>query len=524
MWLHKRFFVIIMVSIIDFFNTQTAFPMQSQAQQIAALQAQLDGLREQLKTEVATATKRFDDYHVVANGAMRDVGRMDAVTAQAAGHAEKALTDTIEARTRIGEIEARIDQIGHAVANFAHDTEQVTEKSKADFSAHAEEERVNTVKLVEKTIEKTIEEVLREKSNPELERDKERIRADAYTKGVEKECESNQKIVRDNITKIAIAIVVTALCIYILKYGLPLLINYLTQPRIISETSRPGLFEWFKPKPTADIADLIFTPSLQKQLLDLLLRVQTAKKFNEALPNVLFYGDPGTGKTAFVKALAYESGLDYALTSGSEFAKITDLNHANNELRKLLNWAKRSKNGLIVFIDEAESLFANRKLATTSKSTQDFINTFLSLVSDQSQKKVLFIFATNHPFKLDDAITNRIGINVEFTLPEVAQREKILSMYLVKAAQENEDAVVDLHPDLIKLLPKYAESLKGFSPRAIKFVAEEMIINARRQEAMQLTSDIALAAIDQAKRSLQQTSLWEKERNEWAGGLNVIHA
>ena len=174
--------------------------------------------------------------------------------------------------------------------------------------------------------------------------------------------------------------------------------------------------------------------------------------------------------------------------------------------------------GLIVFIDEAESLFANRKLPTTSKATQDFINTFLSLVSDQSQKKVMFIFATNHPFKLDDAITNRIGINIEFTLPKASEREKILLMYLAKFAQENEDAIVDFHPEIMRLLSKYADSLEGFSPRAIKFVAEEMIINARRQESMQLTNEIAQAVIDQAKHSLQQTELWEKERNEWTGG------
>lgn len=136
----------------------------------------------------------------------------------------------------------------------------------------------------------------------------------------------------------------------------------------------------------------------------------------------------------------------------------------------------------------------------------------------------MFIFSTNHPFKLDDAITNRIGINIEFTLPEASEREKILSMYLVKAAQDNEEAIVDLHPEFIKSFSKYADSLKGFSPRAIKFVAEEMVINARRLEPMLLTNDLALAIIDQAKHSLKQTELWEKERNEWTGGLNVIHA
>ncbi len=323
------------------------------------------------------------------------------------------------------------------------------------------------------------------------------------------------------LVKISIAIITIALCIYILKYGLPLLINYLTRPYVISETSSSGLFEFFKTKQSACVDDLIFSPLLQKQLLDLLLRVQDARKYDESLPNVLFYGVPGTGKTAFVKALAYSSGLDYALTSGSEFAKITNPNDANNELRRLIRWAQRSKKGLVVFIDEVESLFANRKLPTTSKKTQDFINTFLSLVSDQSQKRVMFIFATNQPFKLDDAITNRIGINIEFTLPEASEREKIFSMYLSKFAKENQDFLVGFHPEINNFMGKYVENLKDFSPRAIKFIAEEMIINARRQEPMMLTHEIVQAVIDKARDSLQKMGLWERERSEWSRSFAV---
>jgi len=309
------------------------------------------------------------------------------------------------------------------------------------------------------------------------------------------------------IMKLSLAIIAVSFFIYTIKYGIPVLMNYLVQPRVISETSRG----WVKPKKNINIDGLIFTPSLQKQLSDLLLRAQSAKKYNEVLPNILFHGASGTGKTAFAKALAYASGLDYALTSGSEFLKITDLRIANDELRKLLDWAKKGKKGLIVFIDEAESLFANRRLSTTPRATQDFINTFLSLISDQSQKKLMFIFATNHPFKLDDAIINRIGINVEFTLPQPAEREKILFMYLFKFAQENKEAIVDLQP-VKKKLSLYTESLDGFSPRAIKFVAQEMIIKARRQTPRQLTDAIAQAIIDDAKRSLQEAEQWKEER------------
>jgi hypothetical protein len=322
----------------------------------------------------------------------------------------------------------------------------------------------------------------------------EKIRAQANidaTVGAEKEKWDNiHKIIENSkpIVKIAIITIATALCIYCIKYGIPMLRDYFARPRVISETSKTGWSKWFYTKPKVDIDDLIFKPDLQKQLFDLLLRVQCAKKYTESLPNVLF-------------------------------AKITNLNDANNELRKLLNWAKKSSKGLIVAIDEAESLFANRRLLTTSKATQDFINTFLSLISDQSQKKVMFIFATNHPFKLDDAITNRIGINIEFSLPQAAEREKILYMYLVKSAQKNKDAIVYLHPEIMRLLPKYADELDRFSPRAIKFIAEEMVICARQQESRQLTNDIAQEVIYAAKNSLNETMEWEKERNEWIGGL-----
>jgi len=302
---------------------------------------------------------------------------------------------------------------------------------------------------------------------------------------------------------------------------MPVFINYMTRPRVISEFSSN---RWFKYQPRISINDLIFAPALNDQLQDLLVRVETAKKYNETLPNVLLYGDSGTGKTAFVRALAHASGLEYALTSGSEFAKITDLGQANEELRKLLTWAKKSKKGLIIFIDEAESLFANRKLPTTAKKTQDFINTFLSLVQDQSQKNLMFILATNHPFKLDDAVTNRIGKSIEFTLPEAPEREKILLMYLAKFAQENKEAIVNFPPEIKQLLPKYAEALKGLSPRAIKFVAEEMIIHARRQKFMQLTDDIAQAVIEKSKHSLQQTKHWEEARDKWVGAMAAVQA
>jgi Holliday junction resolvasome RuvABC ATP-dependent DNA helicase subunit len=502
------FLKIIAISCISITHSMGQKPQAAQQADFGKIQQQVDATLARVREIQAESDKNvrlINQFRGIAEG-----GNARAL------EAFKMATNALELLNRIL---PDIGKFQDVAAALAHEYEQLSARLKSDAAA----ERVTAKEVAEQVAAS----ILRNKEPLD---DKIKV-AEATAKVAN---EGNVKIAGMHwdefrktlsdpkfLTKIAIWMVAIALCIYITKYGLPIFANYLTRPYVISETSRPGLFEWFKTRQPVNIEDLIFAPAQQKQLLDLLLRVQTAKKYKESLPNVLFYGVPGTGKTAFVKALAYESGLDYALTSGSEFAKITNLNDANNELRRLLNWANRSKNGLIIFIDEAESLFANRKLRTTSKEAQDFINTFLSLVSDQSQKNVMFIFATNYPFKLDDAITNRIGINIEFTLPEAPEREKILSMYMSKFAQENEDAIVDLHPDVISSIPKYANDLVGFSPRAIKFAAEEMIINARRQTPMLLTNEIVQVVIDQVKNGLQETAFWEMERNEWVGSLSA---
>ena len=61
---------------------------------------------------------------------------------------------------------------------------------------------------------------------------------------------------------IAATIIVIALCIYIINMAL-CIHKLFNKPKVIIETSRPGLFEWFKYKPIINIDDLIFIPPLQ---------------------------------------------------------------------------------------------------------------------------------------------------------------------------------------------------------------------------------------------------------------------
>jgi len=507
----RRFFVLI--ALLSILTNKSAHPVQSQKERYQALYDQVNTCIHRSNQALALAYSSNE----TSIGAYEGANKVLDLLSLTSELATKLNTD-IEGLKNVG------TTLTQQAQSFTENLVREYDRLSAALSEEVAQAKEIKIQLAQEQNDRNLEEKIQlerarihERHQHGIYEMEEKIRAKALVKAEETKWNKIHEIVGNpkTLLKIALAITVVSLSVYAIKYGIPALINYFSRPYVISETSKAGWFEWQRQPLEITLNDFVFHPSMEKQLFNLAERIKSAQMYNENLPNILFYGAPGTGKSAFAKALAYHSGLDYAITSGSEFAKITNLNDANNELRNLLNWGKNSSNGLIIFIDETESLFANKKLQATSKLTQDFINTFLSLIPDASQKNVMFIFATNHPFKLDDAITSRIGINIEFPLPEAPEREKILTLYLEKFALENEDALVAVLPEVLQALPGYADSLDGLSPRAIKFVAEEMIIAARRQAFKQLTNDLAQKVLNQAKQSLQETLLWEKERNQW---------
>lgn len=468
---HARLLVLAIAITINIFNISSAFSMEER----------VNYLRRHVNNSVHRVNESMALAHN-ANGA------------------------SIRAFERANEVLETVNDLTERIENITEDVEEAEQRVDAAKRARDVKEKIQLEKAK-----------IREKHRQGIYEQTEKIRAQASVEVEAEKWNKIQEIFTDpkTVLNMFIGITLVALSFYTIKHGIPAFMHHITRPRVISETSTSNWFESDPERPIS-IDDLIFAPALQKKLIDLALRIESAQTYHENLPNILLYGASGTGKTTLVKALAYFSGLDYAFTSGSEFTKITNLDVANNELRNLLNWAKKSDRGLIVFIDEAESLFANRKLPTTTKATQDFINTFLALVSDASQKNVMFVFATNHPFKLDDALIDRIGLTIELPLPEAPEREKILDLYLGKFAQENEEARVTVNPEVVQALPTYAENLKGLSPRALKFVAEEMIVAARRERYRQLTPDIAQKVLAEAKHNLQETERWQQEREQWA--------
>jgi len=117
---------------------------------------------------------------------------------------------------------------------------------------------------------------------------------------------------------------------------------------------------------------------------------------------------------------------------GSDIAPMGPL--AVRELNKLFDWADKQKNGIILFIDEADAFLRNRKSGEMSEYMRHTINSFLYRTGSPSDN-VIIVLATNAPEQLDEAVHDRIDEIIGFGLPSVNERKTMLFHYLVKYCQ-----------------------------------------------------------------------------------------
>ncbi|KAJ4789421.1 ATPase family AAA domain-containing protein 3 [Rhynchospora pubera] len=184
---------------------------------------------------------------------------------------------------------------------------------------------------------------------------------------------------------------------------------------------------------------IILHPSL-KQRIELLARAtENTKSHGAPFRNMLFYGPPGTGKTLVARHMARKSGLDYAMMTGGDVAPLGS--EAVTKIHQIFDWAKKSKKGLLLFIDEADAFLCERNSVYMSEAQRSALNALLFRTGDQSRDIVL-VLATNRPGDLDSAVTDRIDEVIEFPLPGPQERFQLIKLYFdqyIKNKNEGED-------------------------------------------------------------------------------------
>lgn len=285
-----------------------------------------------------------------------------------------------------------------------------------------------------------------------------------------------------------------------------------------------------KQRSTKDLMKgVILKPELEAQIRAISYAVLNRKKHYAPYRNFLFYGPPGTGKTLFAKRLALKSGMDYAVMSGADISPLGPA--AIHELHSLFNWANKTGNGIILFIDEADAFLRKRRGdQPLSENLRNAINAFLYRTGSQSDKFML-ILATNTPEQLDDAILDRVDELVLFEKPGLQERIDMLYHYLLLYCNPPKTTYEKLkflwkHPKSLytgrkligmegvddKVIERMARKAEGFSGRELVKMVVAWHDAAFAQESPVLTPEVMEKILDKLRDMHEVKQTWgEKE-------------
>jgi hypothetical protein len=194
-------------------------------------------------------------------------------------------------------------------------------------------------------------------------------------------------------------------------------------------------FPAFKIHTSLNINDLILSPQVREEVdhiqiwmnhqKELSQNPQLQKRFKRGY-RALFYGPPGTGKTLTASLLgATHNRMVYRIDLSqivSKYIGETEKNLANIfDIAENKDW--------ILFFDEAESLFSKRTDVGDSKDK--FANQETSFLLQRIEDfDGLIILATNLKPNIDRAFTRRFQSIINFTMPQVKEREQLWSKAL----------------------------------------------------------------------------------------------
>ncbi|XP_078281311.1 ATPase family AAA domain containing 3 [Rhinoraja longicauda] len=303
----------------------------------------------------------------------------------------------------------------------------------------------------------------------------------------------------------------------------------LGKPSLVRDTSRLTLVEAMKhpikvgkrlmSKPQDALEGVVLSPKLEERVRDIAIATRNTKSNKGLYRNILMYGPPGTGKTLFAKKLAVHSGMDYAIMTGGDVAPMG--REGVTAMHKVFDWASTSRRGLLLFVDEADAFLRKRATEKISEDLRATLNAFLYRTGEQSNKFML-VLASNQPEQFDWAINDRIDEIVNFGLPGLEERERLVRLYfdkyVLKPATEGKQRLKVAQFDYGKKCSEIALVTQGMSGREISKLGVAWQAAAYASEDGVLTELMIDARVTEAIRQHQQKMVWLKnERREKPG-------
>ncbi len=154
----------------------------------------------------------------------------------------------------------------------------------------------------------------------------------------------------------------------------------------------------------------------------------------------LFAGQPGTGKSMAAEVIADDLGLDVCKI---DLAQVISkyIGETEKNLGRIFDESERC--GVVLVFDEADALFGKRSDVKDSHDRYANVETSY-LLQRMERYRGLAVLTTNMRANLDEAFIRRIGVSIDFPLPEAADRLRLWRRALAQAPCEPDLALAEV--------------------------------------------------------------------------------
>ncbi|XP_033097761.1 ATPase family AAA domain-containing protein 3-B-like [Anneissia japonica] len=335
----------------------------------------------------------------------------------------------------------------------------------------------------------------------------------------------------DKVSATAAGLTLLAFGIYSAKMGTGVAARYiearLGKPSLVRETSRINFLQGLRhpilvgkrlfTKAEDALQGVVLKPLLEEKLREIAIATRNTKANKGLYRNILMHGPPGTGKTLFAKKLALTSGMDYAIMTGGDVAPMG--REGVTAMHKVFDWASTSRRGVLLFVDEADAFLRKRSMEVISEDLRATLNAFLYRTGEQSNKFML-VLASNQPEQFDWAINDRLDEMVEFRLPDLEERERMVRLYfdrfVLKPASEGKKRLKLGEMDFGAKCSEIAKVTRGLSGREISKLAVAWQASGFAAENGMLTSEMIDMRVEEAVKQHAQKVEWhDSEEAKW---------
>jgi len=252
-----------------------------------------------------------------------------------------------------------------------------------------------------------------------------------------------------------------------------------------------------------DVAGMDEIKEEVKELIDFLKEPSRFQKLGGRAPKgILFYGDPGVGKTLLARAIAGEASVPFISISGSDFVEMF-VGVGAARVRDLFETAKKNA-PCLVFIDEIDAVGRARSGAGFGGGHDEREQTLNQLLVEldgfDSNEGIIVIAATNRPDILDPALLRpgRFDRQISVPKPDVKGRYEILKVHLKKKK-------IPLGEDVDLMV--IARGTPGFSGADLANVVNEAALLAARRRKDKVTMQEFEDAMDRIMMGLERKGM-----------------